>query len=147
MTPIKQLREVLNVNFVAQIQVSQMVSRAMMRQREGVIVNMGSVGGIEGREGYLAYGSSKAALMWATKCMSKELSHYGIRVNAVAPGLTDTSMGAVKPTADAEMVVGAQCIHRMASPNEIAEAVLFLASERSSYVTGTVLSVDGGRIV
>ena len=81
MTPISKLKEVFEVNYFSQILMMQLVSRYMMRQKSGSIINMASVGGIETNAGYLAYGSSKAALIWATKCVAKELGVYNIRVN------------------------------------------------------------------
>ena len=92
-TPIDKLRDVFEVNYFAQIRMMQLVGKLMMRQKSGAIVNVASVGGIETQPGYLAYGSSKAALIWATKTVAKELAPFGIRVNAVAPGLTKTDMG------------------------------------------------------
>ncbi|MBR4126039.1 MAG: SDR family oxidoreductase [Alphaproteobacteria bacterium] len=123
----------------------QQVSKLMMRQKSGVIINMASVGGIETNAGYLAYGSSKAALIWATRCVSKELAPYGIRVNAVAPGLTKTEMGLYKPEEELNKTIGQTALKRMADVSEITNAILFLASEKASFITGHILSVDGGR--
>lgn len=145
MTPIAKLREVFEVNYFSQILMMQLVARQMMRQKSGAIINMASVGGIETNPGYLAYGSSKAALIWATKSVAKELGIYNIRVNAVAPGLTETSMGFYKSETELEQIVEQTSLRRMANPREIAEAVMYLASDRSSFVSGHVLSVDGGR--
>lgn len=146
MTSISKLKEVFDVNYFAQIQLIQLVSRIMMKQKKGSIVNMASVGGIETNPGYLAYGSSKAALIWATKTISKELGVYNIRVNAVAPGLTDTSMGHYKSDEEYEKVVNRTSLKRIAQPEEIANAVIYLASDDALFVTGHVLVVDGGRI-
>ena len=146
MTPMKKLREVFEINYFAQIQIMQLVSRYMMRQKSGSIINMASVGGIEVNEGYLAYGSSKAALIWATQCLAKELGAYHIRVNAVAPGLTDTSMGNYKSQEELQKVIGRTALGRMAEPEEIAQAVLYLASEKASFITGHILRIDGGRL-
>ena len=123
----------------------QQVSKLMMRQKSGVIINMASVGGIETNAGYLAYGSSKAALIWATRCVSKELAPYGIRVNAVAPGLTKTEMGLYKSEEELNKTIGQTALKRMADVSEITNAILFLASEKASFITGHILSVDGGR--
>lgn len=145
MTPIAQLREVFEVNYFSQILIMQLIARVMMRQKTGCIINMASVGGIETNPGYLAYGSSKAALIWATKCISKELGQYNIRVNAVAPGFTDTSMGHFNKEEELERMIGQTSLHRMASPEEIAKGVAYLASDDASFVTGHVLVIDGGR--
>lgn len=145
MTPVEKLREVFEVNYFSQIRLMQFVAKLMMRQRSGVIVNMASVGGIEANAGYLAYGSSKAALIWATKCVSKELSQFGIRVNAVAPGLVNTDMGHYKSSAELEKTISATSMKRMAEVSEIVNGIVFLASDKSSFMTGHVLSIDGGR--
>ena len=146
MTPISKLKEVFQINYFSQILMMQQVSKLMMRQKSGVIINMASVGGIETNAGYLAYGSSKAALIWATRCVSKELAPYGIRVNAVAPGLTKTEMGLYKSEEELNKVVSRSSLKRLAKPEEIAQGILFLASERSSFTTGTILTIDGGRL-
>lgn len=146
MTPLKKLREVMEINFIAQIHVMQLISRVMMRQKSGSIINMGSVGGIEAREGYLAYGSSKAALLWATRSVSKELAKYNIRVNAVAPGLVESDMGMYKKTEEQEKILNEISMKRMGRPEEIAEAVYFLATDASSFMTGAIMNVDGGRL-
>ena len=125
----------------------QLVSRVMMRQKSGCIINMASVGGIETNPGYLAYGSSKAALIWATKCVAKELGPYGVRVNAVAPGFTDTSMGHFNKEEELDKMIEKTSLRRMATPDEIAKGVAYLASEDASFVTGHVLVIDGGSSV
>lgn len=145
MTSIEKMKEVFEVNFFSQIYIMQLVSRHMMKQKRGSIINMASVGGIETNPGYLAYGSSKAALIWATKCLSKEIGIYGVRVNAIAPGLTETSMGYYKSEEELQKVINRTSLRRMGMPNEIAEAVLYLASDDASFITGQVLQVDGGR--
>ena len=145
MTPVSKLREVFEVNYFAQIQIMQLVSRVMMRQRSGSIINMASVGGIEAEPGYLAYGSSKAALIWATRCLAKEMGAYNVRVNAVAPGLTMTDMGQTKPDDELQKVIERTPLKRMARAEEIANMVSFLASDKAEYVTGQIIQVDGGR--
>lgn len=146
MTSMKKLKEVFEVNYFSQVYIMQMVSRYMMRQKSGSIINLASIGGIEVNEGYLAYGSSKSALIFATKCLAKEMGPYHIRVNAVAPGLTQTNMGNYKSQEELEKVVDRTALKRMAEPEEIAKAIVYLASEDASFVTGHVLQIDGGRL-
>ncbi len=146
-TPIAKLREVFEVNFFAQIRLMQLAAKLMTRQRKGVIINMASVGGIETNPGYLAYGSSKAALIWATKCAAKEFGPLGIRVNAVAPGLVKTDMGFFKNEIELNKTIERTSLKRMGEKNEIAAAVRYLASDEAGFVTGHVLVVDGGRSV
>jgi 3-oxoacyl-[acyl-carrier protein] reductase len=107
---------------------------------------MCSVGGIETSPGYLAYGSSKAALIWITKSLSKELGPYNIRVNGIAPGLVDTEMGNYKSDEEKEKVLNRMSIHRMGKPEEIAKAALYIASDDAAYMTGHIMVLDGGRV-
>lgn len=146
MTSLAKLREVYEVNVFAQVLMIQMISRQMMKQRNGVILNMCSVGGMEYNPGYLAYGSSKAAMIWITKSLAKELAPYQIRVNGIAPGLIDTDMGNYKSEEELQKVLDRTPMHRMGMPEEVAEAAVFLASEEASYVTGHIMVVDGGRL-
>ncbi len=146
MTPLNKLRDVFEVNFFNQIFIMQLISRVMMRQKSGVIVNVASVSGIETTEGKLAYGSSKAAMIYATKAISKELAQYNIRVNAIAPGLTDTKLNSSISEENLNKVLDRTSMHRMATPEEIANSVLYLASDLSSFMTGQVMIVDGGRM-
>ena len=113
MTSLDKLKEVYQVNVFAQVQIMQLVSRVMMKQKSGCIINMCSVGGIETSPGYLAYGSSKAALIWITKSLSKELGPYNIRVNGIAPGLVDTQMGNYKSEEEIQKVLNRMSIQRM----------------------------------
>lgn len=146
MTPISKLKDVYQINIFAQVQIMQLVVRQMMRQKSGCIINMCSVGGIETSPGYLAYGSSKAALIWITKSVSKELGAYNIRVNGIAPGLIDTDMGNYKSEDERNKVLDRMSIHRMGQPGEIAKAALYIASNDASYMTGHIMVLDGGRV-
>ena len=118
----------------------------MIRQKHGVIINIVSIGGIETHDGFFAYGSSKAALAWATQSVSKELGRFGIRVNGIAPGLTDTQLGVgMHSELQIQETLNLNTIKRMARPEEIAKTALFLASDDSSFITGQIIKVDGGR--
>ena len=147
MTSMDTLRDVMEVNFIGQMSLIQKISKVMMRQKKGSIVNIGSVGGIEAREGYLAYGSSKAAFMWATRCISKELAPYNIRVNAVAPGFIQTKMTEVLKNEVKDGILKQIPLKRFGTTEDVAKAVKFLVSEDSSYITGQVINIDGGMLM
>ena len=114
----------------------------MIRQKRGCIINLCSVGGIEAQPGYLAYGSSKAAMIWVTRCASRELGAYNIRVNGIAPGLIDTDMGGFKTDKERERT----SLGRLGRPEEIAAAALYLASDEAAFMTGQIMVLDGGRV-
>lgn len=146
MTPLDKLREVYQVNVFAQVQLIQLIARRMMRRKRGCIINLCSAGGIEAAPGYLAYGSSKAAMIWITRCAARELGQYHIRVNGIAPGLIDTDMGAYKPEEEREKLLERTCLGRLGRPEEIAAAAVYLASEDAAFMTGQIMVLDGGRV-
>lgn len=144
MVSMNRLKEVFEINVFSHLYITQIISKIMMRQKKGSIINVSSIIGIDGNAGQVAYGSSKAALIGATKSLAKEYSGYGIRVNAVAPGFTDTDMLKNVPENVYDACVDTVGMKRPGEPNEIAETILFLASDMSSYITGEVIRVDGG---
>lgn len=146
MMPVSKIKELFDINYFAQLQIIQLISKVMMRAKSGSIINIASVSGMEAYQGNLAYGSSKAALIYATKVLSKELAPFGIRVNAVAPGTTKTDMENTRTAEQMEEVIARTAMKRLAQPEEIADAVCYLAGDKSSYVTGQVIVVDGGRM-
>lgn len=146
MQSMANFRTMFDINFFAVMYMIQLVQKIMIKQKNGNIINIASVSGCENYGGNIAYGSSKAALIWATKELSKELSPYGIRVNCVSPGTVETDMVQTRTEKQMQDVIERSSLKRMASPEEIADAVLFLASEKSSYITGQNLIVDGGRV-
>lgn len=146
MTSVSEMQQSMNANFVMPSLLMQLVARKMMRQNSGNIVNIISRAAPEYRSGAYAYGSSKMALYWGTKAAAKELSQYNIRVNGVAPGLTKTNLGTARMTDDEiNKYVSVNNIKRPAKPEEIANTVLYLASDLSSYVSGQIINCDGGR--
>lgn len=147
MTPIDKMKEVFEVNFFAQLRLSQYVIRLMDRVKRGSIVNIASVAGIDGSPGQLEYSSSKAALILATKKLAAELADSNIRINAVAPGIIDTDMGSHVDDALRDQVLSASIMKRVGEVEEIAEVVAFLASDKASYMTGQVIRVDGGGLL
>ena len=145
MTSMKKLKEMFEINYFSQMLLTQYISRIMMRQKSGSIINISSSAAIEGNEGRTSYASSKAAIIASTKVLARELAPYNIRVNAVAPGLTQTEMMESSTTEDAlQETLNRICMKRVGKPEEIANAILFLASDLSSYITRQVLRVDGG---
>lgn len=146
MTSVSEMQQSMNANFFMPSLIMQLVSRKMMRQKEGNIVNIISRAAPEFRSGAYAYGSSKMALLWGTKAAAKELALYGIRVNGVAPGLTETKLGTGRQSEESiERYVSTNNIKRPAHPDEIANTVLYLVSDMSSYVSGQIINCDGGR--
>ena len=145
MTSMDKLKEMFEINYFSQMLLTQYISRIMMRQKSGSIINISSSAAIEGNEGRTGYASAKAAMISSTKVLAKELAPYNIRVNAVAPGLTQTEMMESSTPEDAlKETLNRICMKRVGQPEEIANSVLFLASDLSSYMTSQVLRVDGG---
>lgn len=144
LTSIDKIKEVFEVNLFSQMKLTQLISKIMMRNKSGSIINIASVMGIDMVEGECAYGVSKAAVIAFTKTVAKELARFGIRVNAIAPGLIDTEMGAKMDEKVAQAMIDSTALKRMGIVDEIANTAVFLASDQSSYVTGQVLRVDGG---
>ena len=138
------LRTSFEVNFFAPVKITQMVCRAMIRNKSGAIVNMSSVAAFTGVEGQFEYTSGKAAIIGMTRKLAVELSAYNIRVNAVAPGMTDTDMIYQMNDNMRDDLLNKTVSHRLGKPEEIANAVYFLASDEAAFVNGQTLIVNGG---
>ncbi len=135
---------VLDINLKGAFLVTKAAARVMMKQRSGRIVNISSVVGLTGNAGQVNYAASKAGLIGLTKSAAKELCGRGITVNAVAPGFIESEMTAKLPEAARQAFLSQVLINRAGQPADVAAAVLFLASDAASYITGQVLAVDGG---
>ena len=146
MTPMKQVREVFEVNFFGPMQFTQFLLKNMMQNKSGSIVNISSVAALDGEPAQFEYVSSKAAVIGATKKLASELGPFGIRVNSVAPGITETDMVKNMDSRILDKTLERTVMHRMAQPFEVAETVAFLLSDKSSFITGKVIRVDGGGI-
>jgi 3-oxoacyl-[acyl-carrier protein] reductase len=135
------------VNALGVLNTMQAAARLLARAEGGAIVNVASIIGVVGNSGQVAYGGSKAAVIGMTRSAAKELAPAGVRVNAVAPGFIDTEMVRHLPDGVFEQRVASVPLGRIGSPNEVAKAIGWLASEEASYVTGQVLGVDGGMVI
>ena len=140
----KDFDSVINVNLKGTFNCTKHFSRVMMKQRAGSIINMASVVGINGNAGQANYAASKAGVIGFTKSAAKELASRGVRVNAIAPGYIDTAMTAVLSDSVKQNILSHIPLGTLGKAEDVAKAVLFLASDSSSYITGTVLNVDGG---
>jgi len=139
--------DVLNVNLKGAFLLTRAVARPMMKQRSGCIVNIASIIGLIGNAGQCNYAASKAGLIALTKSSAKELAARNIRVNAVAPGFIESKMTAALSEDLRRKMLEAIPLGRFGQPADVASAVVFLASEAASYVTGQVLTVSGGMVM
>lgn len=138
---------VLSTNLTGVYNCTKAVTKIMMKQRSGSIINMTSVVGETGNAGQANYAAAKAGVIGFTKSAAKELASRNIRVNAVAPGCIDTDMTAVLSDAVKEEMIKSIPLGRTAAPEEVAQAVVFLASQKAGYITGQTLNVDGGMVM
>ena len=135
---------VMNVNLKGPFLCSQIVAKIMMKQRSGRIVNIASVVGVIGNFGQANYVTAKAGIIGLTKTTAKELAPRGVTVNAVAPGFIETDMTAALPDKARNAMLAMIPLNRPGQPEDVADAVAFLASDKASYLTGQVLHVSGG---
>ncbi len=139
--------EVIDVNLKGTFLCTKAVSRIMMKKKYGKIINITSVVGIMGNAGQGNYSASKAGVIGFTKSMARELASRGIRVNAIAPGFIETDMTDVLKDEIKEAMLKSIPLNSFGNPKDIANLVVFLASERSDYITGQVINVDGGMLM
>ena len=140
----KQFDDVISVNLKGTFNVTKIIASHMKERNNGNIINIISVSGLYGNIGQTNYAASKAGILGMTYTWAKELGKKNIRVNAIAPGYTETNMVKEIPEKIANIIKEKIILNRFAKPEEIANAIVFLADDCSSYITGTVLNVDGG---
>lgn len=138
---------IMDTNLKSVFKASKAVMRGMMKARSGRIINIASVVGAMGNAGQANYAAAKAGIMGFTKSMAREVGSRNITVNCVAPGFIDTDMTRALPEAQREALVGQIALGRLGDAKDIADAVVFLASDRAAYITGQTLHVNGGMLM
>lgn len=139
--------KVIDINLKGTFLVTKAVTKYMMKKRCGSIVSLASVVGVVGNAGQCNYSASKAGIIGFTKSIAKELASRNIRANAVAPGFIETDMTSVLSETVKESIHNQIPLKRMGSSKEVAELIYFLGSEKSSYITGQVINIDGGMVM
>jgi len=135
---------ILDTNLSSVFRTSKAVMRSMMKARKGRIINIASVIGVTGNAGQANYAAAKAGIIGFSKSIAKEVGSRGITVNVIAPGFIETDMTQALPEAQKELMMGQIALGRFGSPQDIADAVAFLASPAAAYITGQTLHVNGG---
>ncbi|MDD4589527.1 MAG: SDR family oxidoreductase [Parabacteroides sp.] len=143
-TKMSDVKKVFQVNYFAQLQITQSLISVIVKDGTSSIINAASIAGIDGDMGNSVYGATKASMILFTKVLSRELGASKIRVNAIAPGLTKTGFALAMGEKAIASMEDISTMHRLATPEEIANAYLFLASDEASFINGQVLRVDGG---
>lgn len=147
MIPSQHIEDVFAVNVFAVIELMQLASKLMIRQKNGSIINISSIVGINGNSGQTVYSASKGAVISLTKTASKELANKNIRVNAVAPGVIDTDLFRSIGQEHMDEKIGIIGMSRLGTPEDVAKTCVFLGSDLSEYVTGQIIGVDGSALV
>lgn len=143
----KEFDDVINTNLKGVFICTKAVSKVMIKQKSGKIINVSSVVGIVGNSGQSNYAAAKAGIIGFTKSMAKELAKRNINVNAVAPGFIQTDMTSVLSDKVKEEFINSIPLMRIGKPEDIAKGVAFLSSEYSDYITGQVINIDGGMVM
>lgn len=145
--PEADFDQVIDTNLKGAFNTTRFVTRQMLRQKSGRIINMASVVGVTGNAGQVNYAASKAGIIGLTKATAREVASRGITVNAIAPGFIETDMTDVLPDKVKEASVSQIPLGKFGKPEQVAAAVAFLASDDAGYITGQVLNVDGGMVM
>lgn len=144
MSSIENMRTVMDTNFYAVTLITQYVIRLMIRQNKGSVIFVSSIAGLDGTPSQYAYAASKAALVGGMKNLAREVAENNIRVNAVAPGMIATDMGAEINTTLQNEILSKVIMKRLGKPEEVANVIAFLGSDLSSYMTAQIIRIDGG---
>jgi 3-oxoacyl-[acyl-carrier protein] reductase len=145
MTSVKKLKEIFETNFFAQTVFTQYILKSMIKKKNGSILYISSSSALDGNEGRSAYSSTKSAIIAQAKVLSREMGIHNIRVNTLAPGLTNTDMMTENTSKEIiNNIASNTSLKRIADPKEIANVALLISSDLSSYITGQVIRVDGG---
>ena len=138
---------VINTNLKGTFNCIKFVSKSMIKNRYGKIINISSISGVAGNPGQANYAASKAGIIGLTKSVAKELAKRNINVNAIAPGFIMTEMTDVLRDKVKENILSQIPLKRFGTPQDVAELAAFLASDKSSYITGQVINIDGGMVM
>jgi 3-oxoacyl-[acyl-carrier protein] reductase len=138
---------VLDINLKGSFLCSQQAAKQMMKQKSGAIVNIASIVGVMGNFGQANYSASKAGVIGLTKTLAREVASRGIRVNAIAPGFIDTEMTRVLDEEVRQKLIEQIPLARLGLPEDVALCVSFLVSDKSSYITGQVINLNGGMLM
>ena len=143
-TRMNDVKKVFQINYFAQLMITQSLMSVMTKTGGGAIINIASIAGIDGDIGNSVYGATKASMILFTKVLAKELANMKIRVNAIAPGLIDTDFATKMGEKAKSSMKENSSMHRLGEVTEIANTALFLASEKASFINGQVIRIDGG---
>ncbi|SHK00571.1 3-oxoacyl-[acyl-carrier-protein] reductase [Anaerocolumna jejuensis DSM 15929] len=144
---VEDFDTVIDINLKGTFYMTKLVSKQMMKQRKGRIINLSSIAGITGIAGQANYAASKAGIIGFTKSAAKEFAYRNITVNAIAPGFIETDMNDRLPLQIRESALEEIPLRRFGAPEEVADLIVFLASEKAAYITGQVIHVDGGMVM
>ncbi len=144
---VMDICDVIDVNLKGTIYVTRAFMRSFVKQRHGNVINLSSVVGLMGNKGQANYAASKAGVVGFTKTVAKEYGRRNVRCNAIAPGYISTEMTAALSSEQTQAIAGSLPLGKLGEPEDVAELALFLASDRSKYITGEVIKVDGGMYV
>ena len=144
MTSIKTLKKIFDTNFFSQIRVTQIILKYLKNSKNGSIINIGSIQNNIPMKGTISYGTSKAALMHATKIMANEFAAYNIRANGICPNVVKSKMGNKMDINSMNFLINSSHLKRACDAKDIANLILFLSSNESSYINGQIINLDGG---